>query len=159
MYSVENKKDCRMIENLKDAFDALHELNYKCELDGEILRCNITEKGQVTININEMNRMNFVYFVSSLGKISWGMDEILPMLLDYNTRISPFAFGIITAVDDASFEVLDTATIPVVLIDSIPLGDLSVEELVKELDALKTALVHCAPVIREIVNSNVGINL
>ena len=72
--------------------------------------------------------------------------DLFVACLDLNTRITPFAFGIITSSDNPS---LDNEKIwPIVLIDSILIGDLSEEEFKVEIENLWIALSTGAEVIK-----------
>lgn len=77
--------------------------------------------------------------VARLGDLK---EETLPQvqftLLDLNTQIRPFAFGIITAADDPHIDKAEDY--PIVLIDSLPLGDLSSDEITATMDSLLVAL-------------------
>lgn len=65
--------------------------------------------------------------------------------LDMNTYIQPFAFAIVSDADDAELD--DEMKWPLVLTDSMPLGDLSAEELISSMDALIQALVSSRSVL------------
>jgi hypothetical protein len=62
--------------------------------------------------------------------------------LNYNSLVLPFSFATLSAGSDSDEE----GTF--VLIDSMPVGDLSVDELEKEMKALLAAILTAAPVIK-----------
>jgi hypothetical protein len=68
-------------------------------------------------------------------------------LLDANTRIDPFAFATITDQDDP--DIGDEANWVVVLIASMPLGDLSPDEL----NTAMADLAHALPIAEEVLEA------
>ncbi len=65
--------------------------------------------------------------------------------LDMNTFIQPYAFAIISDTDDTELD--DETQWPLVLTDSMPVGDLSTEELVANMDTLIQALISSRSVL------------
>jgi hypothetical protein len=65
--------------------------------------------------------------------------------LDMNTFIQPYAFAIISDTDTAGLD--DETQWPLVLTDSMPLGDLSPAELVANMDSLIQALISSRSVL------------
>ena len=72
--------------------------------------------------------------------------EFCVACLDINTQIRPYAFATITASDNPDLD--DPDSWPIVLTDSLPIGDLSDEELTTSIDSLWSALVAGAEVLR-----------
>jgi len=72
------------------------------------------------------------------------MPHVLFALLDYNTMIRPYAFAVISATEDPDLD--EEEDWPIVLTDSLPLGDLSSEELITAVESLWSAL-SVAPVL------------
>ena len=70
--------------------------------------------------------------------------------LDANSRISPFAFATLTASDNPELD--EPQQWPVVLTDSIPLGDLSPGELEAAMDSLWSALAES----RDVLEAGIG---
>jgi hypothetical protein len=66
--------------------------------------------------------------------------------LDANNRIAPYAYALISSNDDPTLE--DEAQWPIVLIDTLPIGDLSVQELGSSLRSLVAALVDSRDVLQ-----------
>lgn len=85
--------------------------------------------------------------VAKLGDIADDMlMEFCVACLDINTQIRPYAFATITASDNPDLD--DPDDWPIVLTDSLPIGDLSSEELSASIDSLWSALVAGAEVLR-----------
>jgi len=66
------------------------------------------------------------------------MSKVLFALLDYNTMIRPYAFAVISVAEDPGLD--DEEKWPIVLTDSLPLGDLSTEEVTAAVESLWSAL-------------------
>jgi len=64
--------------------------------------------------------------------------------LDANTQISPYAFAVIGASEGD----VDIHTCPLVLIDTLPTGDLSAEEVLFSLDKLLEALTFSTSILK-----------
>jgi hypothetical protein len=64
-------------------------------------------------------------------------DDLFLAMLDLNTQILPYAFGVLTDIDG---EDGDESDFPVVLIDSMPIGDISEGELLESMRSLLAAL-------------------
>ncbi len=79
------------------------------------------------------------------------MSKVLFSLLDYNTMIRPYAFAVISAAEDAGLD--DEETWPIVLTDSLPLGDLSDQELIASVESLWSALSVVPVLLKASVNS------
>jgi len=77
--------------------------------------------------------------IAKMGDIKEAeISNVLFTLLDYNTMIRPYAFAVISAAEEPG---LDNEELwPIVLTDSLPLGDLSSEELLASVESLWSAL-------------------
>jgi hypothetical protein len=64
-------------------------------------------------------------------------DDLYLAMLDLNTQTLPYAFAVLTEIDG---EEDDQSRFPVVLIDSMPVGDISDDELLSSLSSLLAAL-------------------
>jgi hypothetical protein len=64
-------------------------------------------------------------------------DDLFLAMLDLNTQILPYAFGVLTDIDG---EDGDESEFPVVLIDSMPVGDISESEILESMRSLLAAL-------------------
>ncbi len=65
--------------------------------------------------------------------------------LDANTRVRPYAYALISDADDVDLD--DETQWPLVLTDSMPLGDLSSGELMANMDALWQAIAASREVL------------
>jgi hypothetical protein len=65
-------------------------------------------------------------------------DDFFLSILDLNSQTLPYAFSVLTDVDG---EDDDRSNWPVVLIDSMPVGDISEEELLASMRSLNAALM------------------
>jgi len=134
--------DSPIIETLQQVAEVLEDLGYNVKSHDDAVHIAVggTDNPFVAvITINEQNELVITCQVAKLGDLN--EDEIPTVqfyLLDANTRIRPFAFGIITASDDPEYD--DAADYPIVLTDSIPLGDLCEDELTAAMDSLLVAL-------------------
>jgi hypothetical protein len=77
------------------------------------------------------------------------MSNVLFTLLDYNTMIRPYAFAVISATEDPGLD--DEEKWPIVLTDSLPLGDLSDQELIASVESLWSALSVVPVLLKESV--------
>ncbi len=78
------------------------------------------------------------------------MSKVLFSLLDYNTLVRPYAFAVISSTEDPGLD--DEGKWPIVLTDSLPLGDLSSEELIASVESLWSALSVVPVLLKESVN-------
>ncbi len=138
------------ISNLQQVCDALEELGYDVKLRENAVYVAVggTEKPFVAVlTINDQGELVINCQVAKLGDIR---EEDIPTvqfcLLDANTRIRPFAFGILTASDDPEYDVAENY--PIVLTDSLPLGDLSTAELAAAMDSLLVAVQSSGEALR-----------
>jgi len=77
------------------------------------------------------------------------LDKFLFLALDLNTRIMPYAVGLLTDADGQEGSEEDW---PLVLCNSIPLGDLSTAELASAMDTLLRALVTCGAEFKSLLS-------
>ena len=68
-------------------------------------------------------------------------EDLFLAMLDLNTQTLPYAFGVLTDIDG---EDSDQSKFPVVLIDSMPVGDISESELLESMSSLLSALQTAA---------------
>jgi len=138
------------IMKLKQAAEVLTELGYSIIEQEEAVYISVggTENPFIAVaTISEANELVITCQVAKLGDLN---EDDIPtvqfMLLDLNTRIRPYAFGIITASDDEEYA--EAEEFPIVLTDSMPLGDLSAGELAASMDSLLMALNACNDALR-----------
>jgi len=138
------------IENLEQVAEALMELGYNVVHSEEAVHMAVGGMNTpftAVMTINDSNEIVINCQVAKLGDLN--EDDIPTVqfaLLDANTRISPYAFGIISGSDDT--EMNDAAQFPIVLTDSLPLGDLSSGELNAAMDSLLVAIESADEVLR-----------
>ena len=89
--------------------------------------------------IGDDNKLAITCQVAKLGDLR---EDDIPsvqfFLLDANTLISPFAFGILTGSDNPELD--EASEFPIILTDSLPLGHLCRNELASSMDSLLVAL-------------------
>ena len=138
------------IANLKQAADVLEELGYKIKLDENAVHIAIGGLENPFIAVMTMNDKKELVVTCQIAKLGNLKEDDIPavqfMLLDLNTRVRPYAFGIISASDNPELE--DAGTYPIVLTDSLPLVNLSVDELAASMDSLLVALNSSADALR-----------
>jgi len=138
------------IENLEQVAEALMELGYNVVHSEEAVHMAVGGMNTpftAVMTINDSNEIVINCQVAKLGDLN--EDDIPTVqfaLLDANTRIRPYAFGIISGSDDT--EMNDAAQFPIVLTDSLPLGDLSSGELNAAMDSLLVAIESADEVLR-----------
>lgn len=132
------------IKSLDDVADILLDYGFPMEKpNGTIL----TQVGSADNPFPTVIRINpegsQIFITCRLGVLGdFSDDNIAAMALaalDINTCIRPFAFAIVSDTDDPELD--DERYWPLVLTDSMPLGDLSSTELVAAMDALLQAVV------------------
>ena len=90
----------------------------------------------------------FTCRLARLGDVK-DLPNFLFLALDLNTRISPYAVGVLTEADGQDGSEDDW---PLVLCNSIPLGDLSTAELGSAMDHLLRALVTCGTEFKDLLS-------
>jgi len=130
------------IENLEQVSEVLEDLGYKVLHDDNAVHIAIgsTKNPFVAVaTIGEDNKLAITCQVAKLGDLR---EEDIPsvqfILLDANTLIRPFAFGVLTGSDNPELD--DASEFPIVLTDSLPLGHLCRNELASSMDSLLLAL-------------------
>ncbi len=138
------------IENLLHVAEALEELGYAVNSNEDAVHVAIggTEKPFVAVlTISERGELVVTSQIATLGDLN--EDDIPTVqfgLLDANTRVRPFAFAIITSADNP--DIADAADFPIVVTDSLPIGDLCKAELAAEMDGLLFALNSSGEALR-----------
>ncbi len=136
------------ITTLPEVKEALEQLAYPCQEQDDAIVSHIAildRKFPVLITISD-NRLCFNIQVAQLQDISQseGADDAakaLAQLLSINDIICPFATCLMDAEDG-----LDPGD-PIILIDSVAIGDLSIGELDAEMDAARRALTQAVATI------------
>jgi hypothetical protein len=86
--------------------------------------------------------------VARLGDVT-DLEKFLFLALDLNTRILPYAVGLLTEADGQEGDEDDW---PIVLCNSVPLGDLCADELAASMNGLFRALVTCGSEFKSLLS-------
>ena len=139
------------IQGLDDIAEVLTTNGYELEAGDDAVRLKVGGMDTPFVAVITTNEENSELAIScQLAK--WGdvdegrLLEFAVACLDANTRIRPFAFATITASDHPELD--DPDEWPVVITNSVPLGDLSPAELQTAMDSLWSALASSRDVIR-----------
>ena len=139
------------IETLEQVAEVLQDLGYEIEVDENTavyikVGGNESPFTAVVTCDTQRERMDITCQVAKLGDIP---DEATPKFmlaaLDANTAMRPYAFAVISDTDNPEYD--EPEEWPVVLTESIPLGDLCREEIEAAMDSLWMALAASRPVI------------
>jgi len=138
------------ISNLHQVAEALEDLGYDVKFTEEAVHIAIGGMDNPFVAVLTINNENELVITCQLAKLGDLREDEVPAvqfsLLDTNTRIRPYAFGIISASDEPEYN--DAADYPIVLTDSLPIGDLSLEELSASMDSLLLALESSGEALR-----------
>lgn len=141
----------KKLDNLQQISEALEELGYQVKFSTEAIHIAIggtTNPFLAVATVNDRNELVITCKVAKLGDLEEEkIPEIEFLLLDANTQIRPYAFGIISSNDNP--DMIDAAEFPIILTDSLPLGDLCKEELSCSLDGLLMALESSSEIFRD----------
>ena len=143
-----------MINNLAEVHEALQDLAYVSDLHPEAVLAKVGNF-PVVVTINGKGELVISCQIAKLGAIREDrLTEFAFAALDANSRLSPFAISIITEDDSDDHcvechgcEPAEEMDYPIVLVDNIPLGDLSKDELKKAFESLHSALLGCREVL------------
>lgn len=133
------------IQTLRDVASELELLAYDVKLtDNAVL---VNANGFATVITQAPSSFVINTQIATLGDVGEdNLTQFFGAILDANTRIHPFAFGILTAEDTGE---QDEGSWPVVLIDSLPIGDLSTDELDRSFQALLSGILNSEAILRE----------
>lgn len=138
------------ISTLAEAHETLGLLGYQATLNehsvGVKLGGGEHPFAAVITHNSENNHFQITCMMAKLGQV--GDDHLTRFAiaaLDANSRISPFAYALLTETDNPDLE--DEAEWPVVLTHSIPIGDLAREELESAMSSLVAALLDSVNVL------------
>lgn len=137
------------IGTLAEVTDALEALGYEAETQGGSIFVKIGGSKNPFTAVVIINKKNELVITCQLATLGAFKDEAIPRVamaaLDANTRIRPYAYGIITDADTP--ELQNEEEWVLVLTDSIPLGDLSTGELAAAMNSLLEALISSRDVL------------
>ncbi len=132
----------RSIVNLEQVFEILENQGYEVNLYEDSVHTVVGGSRSPFVAVLTIKGEQELCITCQVAKLGDLNEELLPevqfSLLDLNTQIRPFAFGVVTSADDP--EINRSEDFPIVLIDSMPLGDLSSGELLAAMDSLLVAL-------------------
>ena len=141
------------INTLEQVADILETLGYEVELHAHSVLTKIGGSENpffAVLTIAEASKELIITCqLATLGDINENEDGLLKFTisaLDVNTSIRPFAFAIISDTDDSALD--NEQQWPIVLTDSLPLGDLSERELEAGMRSLLAALAASSDVLR-----------
>ncbi len=139
------------IHSLSEMADLLEDSGFHVAHGDQFLAVKVPHSGHepknALLTIDEIrNKLIISCRVARYGEIKADrLSAFQAALLDANTRIDPFAFATITDQDDPDIESSDDWV--VVLIESMPMGDLSPEEL----NTAMADLAHALPIADELL--------
>ncbi len=132
------------LSSLADVYESLKTLGYEAVLKDNSVAVKvggIAKPFPAVITLNDSHQhFQITCMLASLGDVAEkNVTNFAIAALDANTRIAPFAYGLISEADDPSAD--DIKKWPVVLIHSVPIGDFSQGELDSAMKSLVAALV------------------
>jgi hypothetical protein len=137
------------INTLEQAAQGLVTLGYDVEPRESSVFVKVGGSGKPFTAVMTINEKRELVITCQLAKLGDFKEENLPNVLlaalDANTRTRPFALAAITDADDPQLD--QEEKWPLVLTNSVPLGDLSTGELKAAMDALWQALVTSREVL------------
>jgi len=149
--TFEEKATCSKISTLADVVTKLHELGYHAKLSDNsvITGVSLTEEDSSSrdfvMSITEGNEsLEFNCQLCTIGDLEKNHDDtslsaLAWVFLARNSEIQPWGIGLINP--DG---ILDSTDV-VVLTDSVPLGDFSIDELQSAMTTLERALANVVP--------------
>ncbi len=138
------------IESLTQVADVLLDQGYEAELNPDAVFVKIGGSEApftaVVTTGDDGKSLSITCQLAKLGDFPEGnTPNFMLAALDANTAIRPYAFAIISDSDDENLD--EPEDWPVVLTDSLTLGDLCAEELMASVDNLWSALAASRPVL------------
>jgi len=138
------------IQTLDQVADVLEALGYETQLDAKSVFTKVGGTDApftAVITRNEVRHsLDITCQIATLGDVrEANTPNFLLAALDANSTVRPFAFAIISDADDPDLD--DPDEWPVVLTESIPIGDLSDAEIAAAMDNLWSALAASRPVM------------
>lgn len=139
---------------MRESMDNLAEVHNGLEDLGFVANHNIAD-GIIVVSLDggmpaalmiDGGHLSITAQVCTLGELREANLTVFAMAaLDANSRVSPFAFSLITERDDPTIQ--DMSQYVVTLVDHIPLGDFEKPELESAMQSLITALVGSREVL------------
>lgn len=149
------------INTLEQVAEALGDLGYEAIHENEAVRTVVggSEAPFTAVLTTNADGSELVITcqLAKVGDIPEDKSETFAWAcLDANTRVRPYSLATITAVDDENLDSDDEADYPIVLTDSVPLGDLSESELGSAMDNLWEALTAASLVLEFALKKDAG---
>lgn len=133
------------LNTLPEIEEELGKLAYECDLIDNAIVTSIGSFA-VVLTIDDDGSLTITCQIMELGQVREDkLTQFAYAALDANSRISPYAFSLITVADDP--DLTDEKDFLVVLTDKIPLGDLSECELRSAMQSLQTAILGSRDVL------------
>ncbi len=130
------------IENLEQVSEVLEDLGYKVLHDDNAVHIAVGGAKNPFVAVATITDENKLAITCQVAKLGDLREDDIPsvqfILLDANTIIRPYAFGILTGSDNS--DLAEASEFPIVLTDAIPIGDLCNDELASSMDSLLVAL-------------------
>lgn len=139
-------EDTATLQSVEEIAEGLSVLGYEAEVQDSMILTRINTF-PVLLSVGE-TEMSMTCEIAEWGQIPEDKISAVAMAaLDANTcpEMGPFAFGTITSSDDPEND--DGDKWPLVLVDTVPLGDFSISELGYQMDQLLGALVASRDVL------------
>ncbi len=141
------------IKTLEQVADALGDLGYDAIHENDAVRTAVGgSEAPFTAVLTTTADASELVITCQLAKVGDIPDEQSETFawacLDANTRVRPYSLATITGADDENLDDDDEAEYPIVLTDSVPLGDLSESELGSAMDNLWEALSAASLVLK-----------
>ncbi len=140
------------IETIPQMAEALEQLGYEVKTDDVSVMTKVGGEEKpfpAVITLNDVDEFVITCRMAKLGAVK-ELEKFLVTALDANTRILPYAIGLLTASDNAELD--DEEEWPVVIVNSIPKCDLSLSEVESAMDSLLRAILMCANEFKELLN-------
>ncbi|MCH2205696.1 MAG: hypothetical protein MK132_07485 [Lentisphaerales bacterium] len=138
-----------MIKSVEQIAEVLGNNGYETQINENAVFTKIGGSSQPYTAVLELSETQLT-ISCELAKLGDFEEDRVPELfaaaLSANTVIDPFAFAIIDEADDDS--ITSPEEYSFILIDTVPVGDLSEEELSYSMDSLWKALTESASVLR-----------
>lgn len=138
-----------MIKSVEELAEVLEANGYEAMVNGNAVFTKVGGSSTPYTAVIEYNSDN-ISISCELARLGEFEEEQLPQVfaaaLSANTVIDPFAFAIIDETDDDSITSAEEYSL--ILTDSMPISDLSPEELIYAMEKLWAALTESARVLR-----------
>lgn len=139
------------LNTLPEIADALTVLGYEAQLSDNAVLVGVGAAATpfpTVLTLDGQGSLAITCRLARFGNVR-DLDKFLFLALDLNTRIMPYAVGLLTDADGQEGSEEDW---PLVLCNSIPLGDLSAAELASAMDTLLRALVTCGTEFKNLLS-------